>query len=97
MIAFGREAWMTFILLLLMLISSLGLIYLRDLNRQVISQLNTLQIERDDLHVEWGRLLLEFSTWGAPARIQRIAEEQLHMSSPPPQSVVMVGINHSLL
>ena len=39
---------------------------------------------------EWGRLVLEQSTWTAYSRIERIATEQLGMKVPEPSDVILV-------
>jgi cell division protein FtsL len=47
----------------------------------------TVQLEREQAHarqfdVEYGQLSLEQSTWGMPARVEKIARESLHMQLP---------------
>ena len=45
---------------------------------------------RDKAQAEWGRLILEQSTWTAHNRIEALASEQLKMHIPDPAAVRMV-------
>ena len=45
---------------------------------------------REKAQAEWGRLVLEQSTWTAYSRIERIATEQLGMKVPEPSDVILV-------
>jgi cell division protein FtsL len=77
-------------LIFLLLVTGCAVVYVKDLNRQLFYELQTLQQTRDDLNVELGQLLLEQNTWATPARIQQIAQEKLSMDILPSQSIVMV-------
>jgi cell division protein FtsL len=44
------------------------------------------------LEVEYGQLQLEQSTWSMPARVEKVAREQLRMQSPPAGRVEVVEI-----
>lgn len=51
-----------------------------------------IQLQQEKEHarlmdVEWGQLQLEQSTLAAPARVERIATQQLHMQMPLPRQV----------
>ena len=46
--------------------------------------------ERDRAQAEWGRLILEQSTWTAHNRIEALATERLKMYIPDPAAVRMV-------
>lgn len=76
------ETWIIFALLFSMGISAFGIVYCRDMHRQLYSQLQVLMTESDKLHVEWSRLLLEESTWATHSRIQRKAQSELQMIQP---------------
>jgi cell division protein FtsL len=45
---------------------------------------------RDHLNEEWGRLLLEQSTWASPARIEQQAEIRLEMVAPTADMTVVI-------
>ncbi|MNY36642.1 cell division protein FtsL [compost metagenome] len=46
---------------------------------------------RDRAQAEWGRLILEQSTWTAHSRIETLASEQLNMRIPEAAEVRMVA------
>lgn len=72
------------------LLSALLVVYSKHLNRQLFIQLESLMNYRDQLQVEWGRLLLEESTLTAHSRVEQIAREQLKMELPTESKVVIV-------
>ena len=59
-------------------------------SRHYLNELQTLEVNRDRLETEWGQLLLEQHTWGAYARVGKIAAEQLQMRNPAPTEIIMV-------
>lgn len=62
--------------------SALGVLYTQHLSRSLVAQLQQGHDRRDELNIEWSRLLLEHSTWAAHGRIERLAREQLGMHTP---------------
>lgn len=76
------------ILLLCVLASACGVVYLKDLNRRLFFELQSLQQQRDELNVQAGQLLLEQNTWSTQARVQQIAQSVLTMDVPAKQIVV---------
>ncbi len=59
--------------------------------RKAFTALQGLSAERDQLDIEWDRLLLEQSTWATHARIEQISRERLKMRVPDPAQIVIVG------
>ena len=84
---------LTFISLLSVTIvaTSLGVVYTKHQSRKLLVELQELQAERDQLNIDWGRLLLEQSTWATPTRIESAARERLGMHLPDPDSVVILS------
>ena len=84
----------SFFMLLLfigVLLSAISVAYSAYWNRQ---QLNTLYTElnvRDKAQAEYGRLVLEQSTWTAYNRIETLATDQLKMRVPDPAEIIMVA------
>ncbi len=74
-------------------ISSISVIYTKHYGRKIFSELNELQVSRDKLNVEWGRLQLEQSTWATHGRIERIARKTIGMSVPDYQDVIFITTN----
>lgn len=71
--------------------SAIKVAYSANTSRQL---LNTLFVEikqRDKLQAEWGRLVLENSTWTAHHRIERLAITDLRMHVPEPATVRVVA------
>jgi len=58
----GRSLALGF-LILSVLLSAVGVIYVKDINRNLYSELQTLQKSYDALQVEASQLLLEERTW----------------------------------
>lgn len=83
-------------LLLLMLfigvlLSALAVSYSAHWNRQLLNALYAELSVRDKAQAEWGRLILEQSTWTAHNRIETLASEQLQMRIPEAAEVQMVA------
>ncbi|KAA8709964.1 cell division protein FtsL [Pseudomonas cannabina] len=84
----------SFIMLLLfvaVLISAIGVSYSAHWNRQLLNSLYSEMSVRDKAQAEWGRLILEQSTWTAHSRIETLATEQLKMHIPSAAEVRMVA------
>lgn len=72
------------------LVSSVWVAYSSHGSRQLLNTLFVEMKQRDKLQAEWGRLVLEHSTWTAHNRIEKLAVEQLGMQVPEPGSVRVV-------
>ncbi|MGN6227776.1 cell division protein FtsL [Dyella sp. KULCS107] len=77
-------------LLCLVLITALGVVWTRHESRVLFVQLTSLQNQRDDLNVEYGRLELEQATWAEPRRIDEEARSKLGMVAPAPADIQLV-------
>lgn len=73
------------------LVSAIAVSYSAHWNRQLLNTLYGELSERDKVQAEWGRLILEQSTWTAHSRIENLASEQLHMRIPAADEVRMVA------
>jgi cell division protein FtsL len=58
--------------------------------RRIFNDLQRLEITRDELNEEWGRLQLEQSTWATDHRIETVARTSLNMTNPDSKSVVLL-------
>ncbi|AHF69392.1 cell division protein FtsL [Pseudomonas cichorii] len=84
----------SFIMLLLflaVLVSAIGVSYSAHWNRQLLNSLYSEMSVRDKAQAEWGRLILEQSTWTAHSRIENLATDQLKMRIPNAAEVRMVA------
>lgn len=79
-----------FLLIMSILFSALGLVYVTNTTRSINATLQQLTTERDRLHVQYGQLLLEKSTLLMQARIQTVAENRLGMVMPEGKSLVII-------
>lgn len=70
------------VLWMLLLVSSVAVVWSKQQSRNQFVALQRLQKERDHLDTEWGQLRLEQSTWMTYGRIEKIAHDELHMSVP---------------
>jgi cell division protein FtsL len=83
------------LLILILFVSAFAIVYMKDLNRRLFIQYQSLQREKAQQVVEWGRLLLEQSTWSTQSRIAQIAQHQLGMEIPDAKDVVLVEVHHA--
>lgn len=79
------------VLFLGVLLSSLAVAYSSHWNRQLLNTLYGELSVRDKAQAEWGRLILEQSTWTAHSRIEALASGKLEMHVPAAADVKLVG------
>ena|SRR5690554_181958 len=75
---------------MLMLGTALAVPYSAHWTRQLLNELAAEMHQREKAQAEWGRLVLEQSTWTAHSRVESIATRQLGMSVPEPSEVILV-------
>ena len=80
--ASGRRYWPEMLLALIVVASAIAAVYAKHETRKLFTELQTLTAERDRLEVDWGRLLIEQSTWSNHARVERLAREEMGMVEP---------------
>ena len=78
-------------LIALVLSTAVGTVYCKHTSRKLFVELQRLELLRDDLESEWGRLQLEQSTWATHGRIERLARERLQMHLPSSTSTIVVS------
>jgi cell division protein FtsL len=78
------------VLALVVLASSLGVVYTKHQSRKLFVELDILKKERDEMNVEWGRLQLEQSTLATHGRIEGIAKKRLDMVTPEYEQTLIV-------
>lgn len=67
---------------LLVVLQCFSVVYVKHQKRLLHVELQQLYAQRDALHVEWSKLLLEQGTWESDQRVEKIAREQLGMVVP---------------
>ncbi len=70
------------VLLLILVLCALSLVTSRHQARRLFVELERAQAEQRGYETEYGQLQLEQSTWGMPARVEKVAREQLRMQLP---------------
>ncbi len=71
--------------------TALAVSYSAHWSRQLLNDLYAELSVRDKAQAEWGRLILEQSTWTAHNRIEALASEQLRMRIPDAVEIRMVA------
>ena len=71
-------------------VSAISVVYSKHQSRVEFVALQKLEQHRDHLNEEWGRLLLEQSTYAGPGRIERQAKLKLKMTVPTAQQTVVI-------
>jgi cell division protein FtsL len=83
---------LTIAVFVLLLLTALSLVYTRVTTRSLYLELQDLQLQRDDLNVEWGRLLLQEARYAEPRYIEKVAREQLGMHAPTAAEITVVRL-----
>lgn len=76
----------------LALVLALSLVYTRVTTRSLYLQLQSLQQQRDDFNVEWGRLLLQEARYAEPRYIEKIARQKLGMVFPQHDKISVIQL-----
>ncbi len=74
-------------LLALVIAAALGVVDSQNQARKLFVSLQQEKEEARQMEVEWGQLQLEQSTLAAPARVERIASQQLQMQLPKKEQI----------
>lgn len=78
------------VMMLLVLFSAVAVVVTKHAGRSEFVVMQQLEHQRDKLNEEWGRLLLEESTWASPGRVEQQARNKLNMLMPTADNTVMV-------
>lgn len=84
------RAWTVAGLWLAVIGSALAVVYVSHLCRELNGELAQMEQEANGLQVEWGRYLLEQSSWASLSRIEQLASSRLSMRVPEMEDIVMV-------
>ena len=83
------------LLVVVLVLCALSLVTSRHQARRLFIELERAQAEARGYETEYGQLQLEQSTWGMPARVEKIAREQLKMQLPTAARTEIVGMSGS--
>lgn len=70
------------LLLLAVVMCALSVVTSQHKARKLYIELQQEKEQAQLMEVEWGQLQLEQSTWATPARVEKVAVQQLHMQLP---------------
>jgi cell division protein FtsL len=70
------------VLLAVLVVCALSLVTSRHQARKLFVDLEREQAQTRAYEIEYGQLQIEQSTWAVPARVEKIAREQLRMQLP---------------
>ena len=79
------------LLLAVLVVCALSLVSSRHQARKLFVELERENARQRAYDTEYGQLQLEQSTWGMPARVEKIAREQLKLQLPGPGRVEIVS------
>lgn len=82
----------TLLLLSLVLVGALLVVVTRHENRLAFVHLQQQEEIRDQLQIEWGRLMLEKATWAIEHNIADDVSQRLGMAPPPPEKIITVQL-----
>ena len=77
-------------LLCVLIACALSLVTSRHQARRLTVELEREQLRARQFDVEYGQLSLEQSTWGMPARVEKVARESMRMQLPASSRVEVV-------
>jgi len=83
-------AKLNLMLLAIVLACALSLVTSRHQARKLFVELERAQAQSRAYEVEYDQLQLEQSTWAAPARVEKLAREQLKMQLPAPGRIQVI-------
>ena len=72
------------------LLSALGIIYVKEQQRGLLSDVSRLQHVQNKLQVRQGQLLLEENTLMAQHRLETVSQDTLNMTLPKTTKVILV-------
>ena len=67
--------------------SAVAAVWARHEARRLFVEVESLNAQRDQLNIDWGRLQIERSTWATHGRVEQMARQELDMRIPDPDGV----------
>jgi cell division protein FtsL len=81
----------TFVLAAASFVTAVQIVLSQHQARKTFMEVQKLEIVRNELNEEWGRLQLEQSTWATDDRIERLARDKLGMRHPDAGKIVLLA------
>ena len=86
----SRQSVFLVVLLVVIILSSLSVVYSAHYSRGLFHELKLAKQQRDSLETEWGQLLLEQSALSAHTRVEQVAIKYLSLSLPEAENIKLV-------
>lgn len=83
------------ILVVCVIVSAFALVYLKDRYRRDFIAYQHLLKNTQQLHVDYGKLLLEDSTWASATRVQHLAQKKLNMYIPSADQIQVIVLKNN--
>ena len=83
-------------LLVALMVCALSVVTSQHKARKMYIEFQKEKESAQKMEVEWGQLQLEQSTWATPARVERIAVQQLKMQLPKSEQVQFIQLKQPL-
>lgn len=80
-------------LLLIVLLSALAVVYMTNLQRTTLYQLESAEQQTHQLQLQWGQLLLEQASLATPSRVEQLAANKLNMILPMNKKMMVLRHN----
>lgn len=87
------QNFVSYTLLVLVVVSAFSVIYYTHVNRQTTSELEQLFTQRDELDIEWRNLLLEQNSLAEHSAIESKAKKLLKMKRPDAKSEIIITLD----
>lgn len=88
----NNPVWRIFILCAALFATAFGIIVLKDVNRRLYNQYQSLKIAHEKQYETWGALSLEQSTLSTPSRVEKIATDRLNMQRVNPKDMGVIEL-----
>ncbi len=85
------------LLLLLAIACALGVVTSQHKARKLFVELQNEKDRAQQMDVEWGKLQIEQSTLAMPARVEKLARQQLHMHMPQSEQMRYVRVDGAVV
>ncbi|NOT20087.1 MAG: cell division protein FtsL [Sideroxydans sp.] len=82
-------------LLFVTIACALGVVTSQHKARKLFIELQNEKERAQQMEVEWGKLQIEQSTLAMPARVEKLARQQLQMQIPPSEQIRYIRVNGS--
>lgn len=83
----GQVARINALLLFLVIVCALGVVTSQHKARKIFVELQNEKDRAQQMDVEWGKLQLEQSTLVTPARVEKLARQQMQMHMPQSEQI----------